>query len=176
MNAQRWGRRSEYTMTSTFGRGMSVRGAAGVAAGGNTATIDGAEVAPSGVVRDGFVSAMRGLVASARGWTAGVSEAIDFASSAGTRGLSLWVGMMTDATGVAAGAGTSWAAGHIQTTAAGAATPAPATASLTYRDGEAAVTRAGDSSRGTSRGGPLGCSAALLSASRMSDTARASPS
>jgi len=43
---------------------MSVRGAAGVAAGGSTATIDGAGVAPSGVVRDGFVSATRGLVAS----------------------------------------------------------------------------------------------------------------
>src|SRR5438105_6910112 len=98
MNAQRWGRRSEYTMTSTFSRAMSVRGAAGVAAGGNTATIDGAGVAPSDVVRDGFVSAMRGLVASARGWTAGVSEAIDFAfaSGAGTGGFSLWVGMMTD--------------------------------------------------------------------------------
>src|SRR5438874_13337085 len=166
MNAQRWGRRSEYTMTSTFSRAISVRGAAGVAAGGSTATIEGAGVAPSGVVRDGFVSATRGLVASARGWTAGVSEAIDFASCAGTGGFSRWVGMMTDATDVAAGAGTSWAAGHIQTTAA-ATTPAAATASVTYRVGAAAVTGAGDSSRRTSGGGPLRCSAAFLSASRM---------
>ncbi len=154
-------------MTSTFSRAMSVRGAAGVAAGGSTATIDGAGVAPSGVVRDGFVSATRGLVASTRGWTAGVSGAIDFASWAGTGGFSLWVGMVTDATGVAVGAGTSWAAGHIQTTAAAATTPAAATASVTYRDGEAAVTGAGDSSRRTSGGGPLRCSAAFLSASRM---------
>src|SRR2546423_9151903 len=165
MNAQRWGRRSEYTMTSTFSRAMSVRGAAGVAAGGNTATIDGAGVAPSGVVRDGFVSATRGLVASARGWT-GVSEAIDFASCAGTGGFSLWVGTMTDATGVAAGAGTSWAAGHIPTTAAATTAPA-ATARATYRVGAAAVTGAGASSPRTSRGGPLRCSAAFLSASRM---------
>src|SRR6266850_8492312 len=95
MNAQRWGRRSEYTMTSTFSRAMSVRGAAGVGAGGSIATMDGAGVAPSGVVRDGFVSATRGLVASARGWTAGVGEAIDFASGPGTGGFSLWVGTVT---------------------------------------------------------------------------------
>ena len=154
-------------MTSTFSRAMSVRGAAGVAAGGSTATMDGAGVAPSGVVRDGFVSATRGLVASARGGTAGVSVAIGFTSCAGTGGFAVWVGMLTEATGVAVGAGTSWVAGHIQTTAAVAATPAAATASVTYRDGEAALTGAGDSSRRTSGGGPLRCSAAFLSASRM---------
>src|SRR2546429_9694946 len=128
MNAQRWGRRSEYTMTSTFSRAISVRGAAGVAAGGSTATIEGAGVAPSGVVRDGFVSATRGLVASARGWTAGVSEAIDFASCAGTGGFSPWGGVVTDATGVAAGAGTSGAAGHLHAPAAAGTTAAPAAA------------------------------------------------
>jgi len=74
---------------------------------------------------------------------------------------------VTDATGVAVGAGTSWAGATSRTTAAAATTPAAATASVMYRDGEAAVTGAGDSSRRTSGGGPLRCSAAFLSASRM---------
>jgi hypothetical protein len=73
----------------------------------------------------------------------------------------------TDATGGVAGAGTSCVGIHIHSTAATPMTPLAMAAIVTYRSREAAGTGAGIRSRRTSSGGPLRCSAAFLSASRI---------
>jgi hypothetical protein len=116
----------------------------------------------TGVPRD-FVSAGPRGSAGTRG-----SAGPGLASAAAAGGVAVGLDAApTDATGCVFGADTSCAGIHIQRAAAIAITPPPSAAMVTDRNGEVAGTGAGDNSRRTSTGGPLRCSAAFFSASRM---------
>src|SRR5215470_2956437 len=120
----------------------------------------------------GFLSATRGRSSSTA--ACGVTVAAGGAAVGGG-GAAVGAGScVTDATGGVAGEGTSCVGIHIHSTVANTRTPPAMAAITTYRRRGGVGTGAGISSRRTSSGEPLRCSAAFFSASRMYDIARAS--
>src|SRR5215470_7927601 len=152
---------SLFDSTGTSGtRGFfsATRGrSSGTAACGVTVVAGGAAVAAGGVA-GGAVVGVGGAVFGVGGAAVGAGSCV------------------TDVTGGVAGEGRSCVGIHIHSTVANMRTPLAMAAITTYRRRGAVGTGAGISSRRTSSGGPLRCSAAFFSASRMYDIARASTS